>query len=103
MIEATEDVLVAICIVIIQVGFQIEYEWLSHWNTPNAKAPHAPSPSITDQALSREGELEQLMAWLGWVADEVSYEELCSADELLLHSNVAIPRRWEQTSALLST
>ena len=27
MIEATEDVLVAICIVIIQVGFQIEYEW----------------------------------------------------------------------------
>jgi hypothetical protein len=27
VIEATEDVLVAICIVIIQVGFQIEYEW----------------------------------------------------------------------------
>lgn len=30
VIEATEDVLDAICIVIIQVGFQIEYEWLSH-------------------------------------------------------------------------
>jgi hypothetical protein len=66
VIEATEDVLAAICIVIIQVGLQIEYEWLSHWNTPNATAAHAPSTSITDQALSWKGELEQLMVWLGW-------------------------------------
>jgi len=51
VIEATEDVLAAICIVIIQVGFQIEYEWLSHWNTPNATVAHAPSPSITDQSI----------------------------------------------------
>jgi hypothetical protein len=81
MIEATEDVLAAICIVIIQVGFQIEYEWLSRWNTPNATAAYAPSPSITDQALSWKEDLEQLMAWLGWAADEVRCEELCSADE----------------------
>lgn len=29
IIEATEDVLAAICSVIIQIGFPIEYEWLS--------------------------------------------------------------------------
>jgi hypothetical protein len=81
MIEAAEDVLAAICIVIIQVGFQIEYEWLSRWNTPSGTAASAPSPSITNQALSWKGELEQLMAWLGWAADEVRCEELCSADE----------------------
>ena len=81
LIEAMEGVLAAICVVIIQVGFQIEYEWLSHWNTPDATAAHAPPPSITDQALSWKGELEQLMAWLGWAADEVRCEELCSAEE----------------------
>jgi hypothetical protein len=81
IIEATEDVLDAICSVIIQVGFQIEYEWLLRWNTPNATAAQPPSSSINDHASSWQRGLEELMAWLGWAADEVRCEKLCSTDE----------------------
>lgn len=80
IIEATEDVLDAICSVIIQVGFQIEYEWLLRWNTPNATVAQPPS-SINDHACSWQRGLEELMAWLGWAADEVRCEKLCSIDE----------------------
>jgi hypothetical protein len=81
IIEATEDVLAAICAVIIQVGFHIEYEWLSRWNTPNTTAGYPSPPSITEPALLWQRELEELMAWLGWAADEVRCETLCSEDE----------------------
>jgi hypothetical protein len=49
--ETTEEVLAAICSVIIQIGFQIEYEWLSRWNSPTATAKQTWSPSIIDQSL----------------------------------------------------
>jgi hypothetical protein len=71
-----EDMLAAICIVIIQVDSQIEYEWLSHWNTPNATTACAPSPSITNQALLCKRELQQLMTWLEWATDEVRCEDV---------------------------
>ena len=81
IIEVTEDVLAAICTIIVQVGFHIEYEWLSRWNAPNAKIVYPSPPSITDLALFWQWELEELMAWLGWAADEIRCEKLCSADE----------------------
>ena len=81
IIEATEDVLAAICAGIISVGFKTEYEWLSRWNTPNAPATHLFSLNLTDLALSSQRELEELMAWLGWAQDEVRCEKLCSQDE----------------------
>lgn len=79
--EATEEVLAAICSVIIQIGFQIEYEWLSRWNSPDATAKQTRSPSIFDQASFWQWQLEELLAWLGWAGDEVRCEKLCSTDE----------------------
>jgi hypothetical protein len=81
MAEVTEDVLAAICSVIIQVGFQIEYEWLSLWNNLTAAAKQTWSSRIIDQASFWQRELEELIAWLGWAADEVRCEQLCSTDE----------------------
>ena len=81
LIEATEDVLSAICTSIISVGFGIEYEWLSRWNTPNAIAIDPFLRNLTDLALSWHREVEELWAWLGWAGDEVRCEELCRPDE----------------------
>jgi hypothetical protein len=81
IVEVMEDVLAAICGVIIQIGFQIEYEWLSRWNTPNATAKQLLPSSITDQAFLWKREIEELIAWLRWATDEVRCEKLCLLDE----------------------
>ena len=81
LIDATEDVLAAICTGIISVGFGIEYEWLSRWNTPSATASHPVLRNLTDLALSWYQVLEELWAWLGWAGDEVKCEISCSPDE----------------------
>jgi len=80
IIEATEDMLDAICTSIIHVGFGIEYEWLSRYNTPNTTFTPS-SASLSGQSTAWKQELEELVAWLGWASDEVRCEELCAKDE----------------------
>lgn len=80
LIEATEEVLDAICSSILRVGFGIEREWIFRYNTPNTTLTSA-TASLQRSAEKWKHEVEELMAWLGWASDETRCEELCARDE----------------------
>ena len=81
VIEATENVLDAICSSIIQVGFEVESMWKTYYGTANTISENMSSEHLYSTSATWTFQLEELIAWLGWAGDEVRCEKLCGRGE----------------------
>ena len=79
LISSTEEVLSAICSTIIDIGFGLEYYWLSRYSA----TPRVSYSTFTFEEVSLwQVQLQELIAWLGWASDDVRCETLCAKDEI---------------------
>ncbi|KAF2650953.1 hypothetical protein K491DRAFT_551382, partial [Lophiostoma macrostomum CBS 122681] len=79
--SALQETLAGICSTVVAVGLGIEYYWLLHFNSQ----PAQPSEAITqdhDVLLTDVHrwmhQVEELMAWLGWVEQWRTCNPACS-------------------------
>ncbi|KAK8153775.1 hypothetical protein IWX90DRAFT_481424 [Phyllosticta citrichinensis] len=82
--RSVKETLDGLCQTVFKVGLGIEYEWLWHLN----KAPEDMDsyPSLDHSMLAKKSlwrrDVEELMAWLGWVEQWTTCKEPCASDEL---------------------
>jgi len=74
--DAITSTLAAICGVVVNVGMEVEYEWLSNYNT-GVNGSKAHNLILFEKRKIWVERIEELMAWLGWVEQWTRCDEAC--------------------------
>lgn len=80
---AIGDTTKAICIITLDIGLAVERTWLLHFNSDPKHTSHKSkniSNTVMKHASHWKEQLEELMAWLGWVEQWARCEGPCGAD-----------------------
>ncbi|KIV99988.1 uncharacterized protein PV09_08346 [Verruconis gallopava] len=81
---AVDATLTGICSYMFKIGLGVEREWLLRFNSEDGEAnlpARTSAHDVTELSKAWLGELDELMAWLGWVDQWTGCEKGCAADE----------------------
>ncbi|KAF2115229.1 hypothetical protein BDV96DRAFT_66563 [Lophiotrema nucula] len=79
---AVKETLTTLCSTIVAVGLNVEYRWLLDFNgrSLTKKEQNKATTALSKAAQSWKGQVEELMAWLGWVDKWISCEARCGTE-----------------------
>lgn len=81
---AVSETLQSICRTLLNVGLAVEYTWLSYFNEESSdKSEQKQAVSETNREAGKwTSEIEELMAWLGWVDQWTACAEPCGPSQV---------------------
>jgi hypothetical protein len=81
--HAITETLHGLCSTVVQIALHVEYHWFLYFQSSDPSKPQQPllPRTLKNRALRWKLDLQELIAWLGWVEQDAGCEEKCGVGE----------------------